>query len=240
MRAPSRNGEARSHCKEIIATDDPLPKRGPGRPKTQDKTQVVTKLLEAAEVLLSEYTHHELTERKIATTAGINEAMIHYYFGGKDGLLFEVMLRYYDGVAERLKALELIDPDSPTVTRDLFKTLMNAYYEKHWITRMIIAEFARGESAFKDLYMKKFGVQGVGLEKLRRTIERLVQCGVYKSSLNPDYIVLSIFSMITGPFITGQFLTKPFAGSAGLPPDFLKQDAWIDHVADQLDRQLHA
>ena len=56
-----------------------------------------------------------LTERKIAAAADTNEAMIHYYFDGKDGLLFALILRYYDEVAAKLNALDEIDPASSTL-----------------------------------------------------------------------------------------------------------------------------
>lgn len=207
-------------------------KRGRGRPRADGKTSVVAKLIEAAETLLRECHHHELSERKIAAAAGTNEAMIHYYFGGKDGLLFEVMLRYYDDVIDKLKALETVDPRSPTATRDMFKIMKDAYYEKHWIARMVIAEFARGSSVFKDMYLERFGSQGVGLVRLRRTIERLVESGIYDRNVNIDYIGISMFSMIIGPF-----LMAPFSRN----PDFervLNQQEWVDFASDLFDRQL--
>jgi AcrR family transcriptional regulator len=206
-------------------------KRGPGRPRAQAKSQVVTKLVEAAELLLRDCPHFELTERKIAAAAGTNEAMIHYYFGGKDGLLFEVMLGYYDGVIESLKALDAIDPYSKSVTRDIFKIMTDAYYEKHWIARMVIAEFARGSSAFKDMYMEKFGTQGVGLGKLQRVVDRLVACGVYAPQANTKYIGPAMYSMIIGPFVL-----VPFSNNPDL--DFLMRDGWGDYAADLFDRQL--
>jgi AcrR family transcriptional regulator len=206
-------------------------KRGPGRPKAQGKSQVVTKLVEAAELLLRDCPHFELTERKIAAAADTNEAMIHYYFGGKDGLLFEVMLRYYDGVIESLKALDAIDPYSKSITRDIIKIMTDAYYEKPWIARMVIAEFARGSSAFKDMYMEKFGTQGVGLGRLQRVIDRLVACGVYQPQVDTRYIGPAMYSMIIGPF-----LLVPFSKNPDL--DFLLRDGWGDYAANLFDCQL--
>ncbi len=215
-----------------MSTDTPERKRGPGRPKSGDKSQVVMRLVSATESLLREVSHTDLSERRIAAAAETNEAMIHYYFGGKDGLLFEVMLRYYDEVLERLKALDAIDPASPSVTRDIFKIMTDAYYEKHWIAKMVVAEFARGSSTFRSLYMEKFGPEGVGLVRLHRILDKLMACGVYDHHANSKYIGLSMFSMITGPF-----LMAPFSGSAGLAPDF-ELDEWVDYVADLFDRQL--
>lgn len=214
-----------------MSESSPEIKRGRGRPKAQGKSPVVSKLVEAAELLLRDCPHFELTERRIAAAADTNEAMIHYYFGGKDGLLFEVMLRYYDGVIESLKALEAIDPYSTTVTRDIFKIMTDAYYGKHWIARMVITEFARGDSVFKNMYMERFGPQGVGLIRLQKVIDRLVACGVYDHQADTKYLGPAMFSLIIGPFMMVPFSNK-------LDLDFLMRDGWGDYAADLFDRQL--
>ena len=190
--------------------DSPLSKRIRGRPRNDAKRQVVQRLLEATELLLQEHSHVDLTERKIAAVAETNEAMIHYYFGDKDGLLFAAIVRYYDDVSDRLQALELIDPASKLVTRDIFKIMIGAYCLKPWIARIAISEFARGHSSIKEAYMKKFGPQGFGLARLRQVFERLIESGIYGRRVNAEHAALGMFSMITGPI----FMAHSMAGTA--------------------------
>ncbi len=47
------------------------------------------KILDAAAELIAELGWPDVTTRRIAERAGVNNALIHYYFGTKDALLFE-------------------------------------------------------------------------------------------------------------------------------------------------------
>jgi AcrR family transcriptional regulator len=211
----------------------PVPKPIRGRPRKDARRQVVERLLQAAELLLQELNHVDLTERKIAAAAETSEAMIHYYFGDKDGLLFAVIVRYYDDVSDRLKALDMIDPAAKTITRDIFNIMMNAYYHKPWIARIMVAEFARGRSAIKAAYMKKFGPQGFGLIRLQQAFDRLIECGVYDRRVNATNAALGMFSMITGPIFMA-----PLYGGSSINLTQPRQEEWIDYVADLFDCQL--
>jgi AcrR family transcriptional regulator len=167
-----------------------------GRPRHHAKGRVVERLLDATELLLQEHNHYELTDRMIAATAKVNEAMIHYYFGSKDGLLFSVIVRCEDEISEKLKALETIDHLSPTVTREIFSILIDAYYAKPWVWRMMSSEFVQTHSAIKLSFMKRYGPQGQGLlVRLRRVFERLIERGIYDPRVNAAYAALSMFSL---------------------------------------------
>ena len=215
--------------------DLPIAKPARGRPRSADKRQVVQQLLDVTEVMLRETSHFDLTERKIAAAAQTNEAMIHYYFGGKDGLVFALILRYYEEISGKLAALESIDTASKNVIRDVFRILINAYYDKPWMARIVVSEFARGRSAIKDFYMEKFGPQGLGLARLKGVLQRLVECGVCNPRTNVDFVALGMYSMITAPF-----LLTPFSGDANFELSEIKKDDWIDYVADLFGRQLRA
>ena len=60
-----------------------------GRISTIDERR--TKILEAAIAVLARDGIAETTTRKIATEAAVNQAMLRYYFGSKDDLLFAVL-----------------------------------------------------------------------------------------------------------------------------------------------------
>ncbi len=51
------------------------------------------RLANAARVVLGARGYDLATVREIATEAGVPQGLIHYYFGGKDGLLAEVLIR---------------------------------------------------------------------------------------------------------------------------------------------------
>lgn len=213
--------------------DSPISKKIRGRPPISTKSQVMQRLLEATERLLREQNHLDLTERKIAAAAGTNEAMIHYYFGSKDGLLFELIARQSDEVLEKLKALDTINPVPQSVTRHIFKTFIDAYYAKPWIGKIMVSELARSGSTIKGLFLKRYGAHGMGLVHLRHLLSRLIDSGVYDSRINAEYAALSMFYILSAPLMLASL-----SGDIDVVLDNFKKDSWIDHVTDLFDRQL--
>src|ERR1700761_8459513 len=66
-------------------------RRGRGRPSAQDAEDVRKKLLDAARELFPRYGYRGVSSRQIGAAAGVNFAMIRYYFGGKPGLYREML-----------------------------------------------------------------------------------------------------------------------------------------------------
>ena len=213
--------------------DSPAVKPKRGRPRNDAKSQVVQKLLDATELLLRDYSHVDLTERKIAAEAGVDDRMIHYYYNDKDGLIFAVIARYCDEASDKLKVLDSIDLMSKSVTREIFKVLIETYYAKPWIARILASELARNHSAIKEFFVKRYGSQGQGPVRIRSAFDRLIECGVYDHEIDAAQAVLGMFFMSFAPVIAG-----PLTGDIGADLSVFKRDSWIDYVADLFDRQL--
>jgi AcrR family transcriptional regulator len=204
-----------------------------GRPRSAAKVPVVQRLLDATEALLRTHSHVDLTERKVAAAAGVDDRMIHYYFRDKDGLIFAVIARYCDAASTSLTALDTIDLMSETVTRDIYRVLINAYYAKPWIARIMASELAHEHSPIKEFFTDKYGLQGQAPVRIRQTFDRLVECGVYDSGIDVAQSVLALFLMSLAPVMVG-----PLFGNVGADADWFTQDKWLDYVADLFDRKL--
>jgi hypothetical protein len=74
---------------------------------------------------------------------------------------------------------------------------------------------------------------GIGISRLRKTFDRLVKEGAYDKLTNTQNIALSMFCIVIAPYS----LTPM---SLGLSADLeeLKQDEWIDFVADLFERKI--
>src|SRR2546429_4043277 len=66
-------------------------RRARGRPKGASAGQVRERLLGAARELFLRYGYRAVSSRQIGAAAGVNFAMIRYYFGGKPGLYREIL-----------------------------------------------------------------------------------------------------------------------------------------------------
>jgi AcrR family transcriptional regulator len=58
-------------------------RRGRGRPRAASAGNVRERLLHAARELFLRYGYRAVSSRQIGAAAGVNFAMIRYYFGGK-------------------------------------------------------------------------------------------------------------------------------------------------------------
>jgi AcrR family transcriptional regulator len=74
------------------------------RRSTVDDSVTRTALLDAAAALMLEDGYAAVSTRRLATKAGVNSALVYYYFGTMDGLFIELFHRGAERSYERLKA----------------------------------------------------------------------------------------------------------------------------------------
>ena len=76
--------------------------------KREKATQAI---LDAAERLLVERGHAGITTRALAAEAGVNNGLIHYYFGSMEEVLVQVLERFTDQLIKRQR--EMYSADGP-------------------------------------------------------------------------------------------------------------------------------
>lgn len=112
--------EAQSEQSESGAIKERAPKRGGsrGRPRQHDENvDRRGEILDAAEGLFSIHGFHGVTVREVAKDAGVDPALLNYYFGSKRGLFDEVFLRRAKVVNERrLLSMERYETSTPALT----------------------------------------------------------------------------------------------------------------------------
>ena len=94
-----------------------------GRPDTSDARRA--EIIAAAIRVLARDGLAETTTRKIATEAGINQAMLGYYFGGKDDLLFAVLQEMMRLTAEIVRAVVVLARDD---VREIIAESIRAFW----------------------------------------------------------------------------------------------------------------
>jgi AcrR family transcriptional regulator len=60
----------------------------------QNRADACERFLDAAERLLKEMSWSEVTVRRLATEAGVNHGLVHYYFGSMEELFVQVLERF--------------------------------------------------------------------------------------------------------------------------------------------------
>jgi AcrR family transcriptional regulator len=87
------------------------PKSRRGRPLKDGGGDSRVAILDAAEALFSEHGFDAVTMRQAARLAGVDSALLHYYFGDKRGLFDAVFLRRAEILnRQRIEALDRTRP----------------------------------------------------------------------------------------------------------------------------------
>jgi AcrR family transcriptional regulator len=109
--------------------------------KTTARSGAEEALLDAAERLLVDVGYAGITTRRLAEEAGVNNGLVHYYFGSNEALLVRALERFTERLIARQR--ELYAADLPIVEK--WRTAMrylvseDATYEKIWLELQALA-----------------------------------------------------------------------------------------------------
>ncbi len=124
------------------------------------ESEVSVAILDAAERGFAEFGHKGASLRSIASEAGVNQAMIAYYFKSKQGLLDAVIKRRADVInAARRRGLEeVLASDSPTL-EDIITVFLRP-----------AMEIARNETPGGYAYIKLLAVLGNSMDAVSQRV----------------------------------------------------------------------
>ena len=199
-----------------------------GRPRADEGKKVYEKLVAAAESIIEQKGHFDVSDREIANAAGVTPAMINYYFQGHDGLLMSVVDRLSAKISIALVEVEqhLAEPElKVNLMRHLVRGLARSYAASPALTKLLIAELSKERSAITARFMTQYGPHRVKL--INRSFERLVELGVYDPKMDTTLASFSLITMLLAPYMLGHH-----ALAFGMNTDHLHNDVWIDHVVD--------
>jgi AcrR family transcriptional regulator len=98
-------------------------------------------LLDAAERLLIDVGYAGITTRRLAEEAGVNQGLVHYYFGSNENLLVRALERFTERLIARQR--ELYSADFPFIEkwRRAMRYLISedVSYEKIWLELQALA-----------------------------------------------------------------------------------------------------
>src|SRR3954469_11509172 len=105
------------------------------------RQQTEEAFLDAAERLLVQTGHGGITTRAVASEAGANHGLVHYYFGSMENLLARVLERFTERLIARQRAL--YDADEPFIEkwRQAMRHLVgdDVAYQKVWLELQALA-----------------------------------------------------------------------------------------------------
>jgi TetR/AcrR family transcriptional regulator len=188
-----------------------LSNRRRGRPPVAADSQVRDALLEAARSLFLKYGFRAVSSRQVAAAAGVNPAMIHYYFEGKEGLYRAMLESAIAPVVTRLSAM-LGDPASADIEA-LARAYMRVLAANPWIPALIVREVLTAEGSFRQAFVRDFA--GRLAPMVRTVVAREIAQGRLRRDLDPALTVVSLLSLALFPFISLPITSRVLGLEAG-------------------------
>lgn len=193
----------------------------PGRPR-DEALQKVRKdsLLDAAYALLAEKSYRSITIREIAKRAGMQSAMISYYFGDKEGLFMALL----DRVAQRNfsqfeGALEADNPIKAFIHRGL-----SVFADLQPIVRLVVDEILTQQSRLRDRFVELMP------QRMARMLPALIQAqqarGLLRTQLDPKWTAFSLMSLMITPFLAAPVRKDTWQ----ISDETVSSEAWAEHI----------
>ncbi len=167
-------------------------------------TTTEEKILEAARKVFIERGLDGARMQEIADKAGINKALLHYYFRSKEKL-FEVIFKETAG--NLFPKFEMIlNSDKPLFHKidEIVSNYIDLIIKNPYLPLFVLSEMNKSRNLqlanFFEMQRNKF------VEKFVKNIEREIKRGVIKK-ISPAHLIINIFSLCAFPFIA-----KPVIG----------------------------
>jgi len=207
-------------------------RRNRGRPRNAHSEDVREKLLHAARNLFLRYGYRAVSSRQIAAAAGVNVAMIRYYFGGKPGLYREITNAMVGPLRAGIDAMRA--GDTHIELASLIGTAMRMWATNPWLPGLIVREVLIQEGPLRAMFIREFPERLVPL--LEKLVRSEMERGRLRAGLDPKLVVLSMISLGLFPFLALPVTSRVFGVRAD--EDFLQH--LIRHTTEVLTRGIAA
>lgn len=212
--APGPQGPA--NAGRPAGSDERGPPGRPGRPATGAARDVRRALLDAARDLLVEVGFDRATLKAIGERAGVNAAMIHYYFGSKEGLSRAVLHDAVGPLLDRLGAANASDADGMSLA-DVLEAYVDTLAANPRFPQLVVREVLPENGRLRGMFVDELSSRA--RELLPRIVAREQAAGRVRADLEPELVVVSLLSLAVFPFVAAPVLDRVLDISVDRPAD---------------------
>ncbi len=208
-------------------------RKGPGRPTGQGPTNVRRKLLNAARDSFIDSGFDGVSSKEIAARAGVNPAMINYYFKNKEGLSRTMMLDAMSPLLEKISAAE--ESKTQLTLTGFLRGYMGTLAANPWLPKLVVREVLPDNGRLRGVFLTELAERAAKL--LPEIINREQQSKDLRTDLDPGLLMISVISLAVFPFLAAPLLEPVLDVSL---TDTLLIDRLIEHTLDVLQRGIAA
>ena len=174
-----------------------------GRPVGGDNEKVRADLLRVARDHFLKRDFKAVSLREIASSAGVNGAMVNYYFGGKKGLYMAMVDEVFESLQEQLKEL---DDNAEYSVADFSRSYSLLLAQNPWWPNFFVREILFSEGETRDEVVQR--MSSLIAPKLLQSIHKEINNGHYRNELKPELTILSLMAMTIFPFLAAPMVER--------------------------------
>ena len=189
-----------------------------------DTNPTQQRILEAATQIFMERGYTGARMQAVADAAGINKAMLHYYFKNKDSLFQMILVEAMSKFIPRQMAVLM--EEGPTVLEKMERQVeifVPLLLENRHLPSFIMTEMQRNGDKLLSKLKKTFGAESI-LQSFMDQIEREVAEGKLRP-FAPHDVYANTMSLMLFPFMSSPFLQSLYAMSDAQYEQFLENRA---------------
>ncbi|HDL19453.1 MAG TPA: TetR/AcrR family transcriptional regulator [Bacteroidetes bacterium] len=186
----------------------------------KEQTSTEEKIITAATGIFLQKGKDGARMQEIADYAGINKALLHYYFRSKDRLYDEVFKRelkkFFTGIFTSVKDTE----DAKIFIRSFINLYTDRIAKNQNLVHFIISEIEKGGASISSVIVES--MQKNKMQPL--IITNKIQDAIAKKQLrniDPVNLMISLIGLCLYPFLAKPILEKTFLGVNVTSPEFL-------------------
>jgi AcrR family transcriptional regulator len=203
-----------------------------GRPSAQASREVCQALLDAAEQRLQDKPFRDISVREIAALAGVNPAMINYYFNSKEGLFVALVEFLFTEWERRIDTIIRDIPGlSHSPTGALVELVDSVFFRHAPILMLLTRELAQERSGIQTAYREKLATRITA--SIRRFIEQAAEHGFYRRDMDLRHATLTLAALAIHPVSVEP---DSLAGAYGIDTAELRSPQWLALLQENLDR----
>ncbi len=166
------------------------------------------KVMEAAVSLFNVKGYSGTSIRAIAEKAGVNVALISYYFGNKQGLMEKLMIDFLEGYTS-ITEKGYYDLAHLTAKESLcyvVENLLRYQQQNHHLARFVHREVTLDSTLVRELMMTYF-------MKEKHYLKNIIESGVKKKefrAVSSDFASIQIRALVTMPYSQPQYIREVY------------------------------
>ncbi|MDX2184847.1 MAG: TetR family transcriptional regulator [Gemmatimonadaceae bacterium] len=206
---------------------------GPSAPKTRD-ADTESRILDAARRVFTRKGTSGARVQDIAAEAGVNQALVHYYFGSKDALAERVFIESAQLVGRAFLGAPIDGLSLEAMIEHLVTGYIDAVRRAPFIPAYVLSEAHQHPERADQLLRAAFGVipadvAALMLARVQGEIDERVAAGTLRP-MSPRQLMVNVMALTVFPFIAKPILDR----ALGLSGDTFEQ--FLDERRTELPR----